>query len=210
MKLKRNNIKAIGPNDGSKNGEDLFIFNYMVEGDKGAFRFFFEKYYTELCDFVNLYVHNPEMSEEIAQDIFVWFWEKRNTIQIVTSVKSYLLKAGKNKGLNYLRNEKGKLKIHEKLARANSFEESPEKIMDAVKLRILIEDSINSLPNKCREIFIMAKEKDFSYKEIAVRMGISVKTVENQMGTALKKLREMLLPHYNELFILLILTVCCI
>ncbi|QGY46216.1 RNA polymerase sigma-70 factor [Maribellus comscasis] len=186
-----------------KNYEELFIFNRMAQGDKDAFRFFFEKYYAELCTMINFYIQNPEISEEIAQDIYVHFWEKRKNIEISTSVKSYLLKASKNKGLNYLRNERTKLNIHEKLGKVaeNNFDEISEDSIDAGWLQDVITRSIDSLPPKCREIFIMAKEKELSYKEIAEQLGISVKTVENQMGKALKNLREILRPYYNEIFV---------
>lgn len=185
-----------------KNYEELFIFNRMAEGDKTAFRFFFEKYYADLCNLINFYVRDAVISEEIAEDIFIGFWEKREDIKISTSVKAYLFKACKNKSLNYLRNEKRKLNIHEKLAKVaeTSFEALPENVMDARQLRKLIDKSVSSLPPKCREIFILAKEKDLSYKEIAAQLGISVKTVENQMGKALKLLRDLLRPYYNELF----------
>ena len=189
-----------------KNYEELFILNRMVEGDKEAFRFFFDKYYTDLCNLVNFYLHNPVISEEIVQDIYVYFWEKKENIKIDSSVKSYLIKASKNKSLNYLRDEKRKLNIHEQLTKVNEKEYSmtTENSMDARWLRDLINRSVDSLPPKCREIFILVKGKELSYKEIAEQLGISVKTVENQMGKALKNLREALRPYYNEIFVFLI------
>ena len=192
-----------------RNYEELFIFNRMVEGDKEAFKFFFEKYYTDLCNLMNFYLHNPEISEEIVQDIFVYFWEKKENIEIKSSVKSYLIKASKNKGLNYFRNEKIRLNIQEKLVKINGnyFDELPENSFDAQQLRELIDKSVNSLPPKCREIFILAKKKELSYKDIAKKLGISVKTVENQMGKALKILREILRPYYNEIFALFLILV---
>lgn len=187
-----------------RNYEELFIFNRMVGGDKDAFRFFFDKYYTDLCNLMNFYLQNPDISEEIVQDIFVYFWEKKRNIEIQTSIKSYLIRASKNKGLNYLRNEKARLNIQEKIAKINgkSFDELPENSMDVKQLGEIINKSVNSLPPKCREIFILAKEKELSYIEIAGKLGISVKTVENQMGKALKNLREILRPYYNEIFTL--------
>ncbi|WP_320167738.1 RNA polymerase sigma-70 factor [Mangrovibacterium marinum] len=182
--------------------EELYIFNRMVKGDKEAFRFFFEKYYSDLCNLVNLYLRDPMISEEIVQDIFIYFWEKKERIKVESSVKSYLLRATKNKSLNFIRDERNKLNIHDKLAglsRASS--EMPDKIMDANQLRDVIDSAINSLPDRCREVYILGKEKDLSYKEISEELGISIKTVEVQMGKALKKLREELRPHYNDIFI---------
>ncbi|MEL7587813.1 MAG: RNA polymerase sigma-70 factor [Prolixibacteraceae bacterium] len=183
--------------------EELFIFTRMVNGDKEAFRFFFEKYYDDLCNLINFYLHDPVIAEEIAQDIFVYFWEKKENIEIGSSVKSYLLKASKNKSLNHLRDEKTQLNIHDKLGKIteNGFDEISEVGMDAGYLQELIRNAVNCLPPKCREVFILAKGKELSYKEIAEQLGISVKTVENQMGKALKLLRVLLRPHYNDLFI---------
>ena len=60
-----------------RNNEEQFIFSRMVEGDKEAYRFFFEKYYTDLCNLVNIYIHDEVMAEEIVQDIYIYFWEKK-------------------------------------------------------------------------------------------------------------------------------------
>ncbi|MEL7585836.1 MAG: RNA polymerase sigma-70 factor [Prolixibacteraceae bacterium] len=183
--------------------EESFIFSRMAEGSKEAFRFFFEKYYPDLCNLVNLYLHDPVMSEEIVQDVFIYLWEKKEIIKIESSVKSYLLRASKNKSINYIRNERTKLGIHRKLAETDTTcAEMPDSVMDAMQLRKVIDAAIDSLPVRCREIYILAKEKNLPYKQIAGELGISVKTVEAQMGIALKKLREHLRPYYHDIFLL--------
>lgn len=186
--------------------EELFVFRRMVEGDKEAFRFFFEKYYPDLCNLVNLYLHDSMMSEEIVQDIFVQLWEKKEKIKIETSVKSYLLRATKNRSLNYIRNEKTKVDILSKIANVNRMpNEMPDGVMDANQLREIVNAAIDSLPDRCRQIYILGKEKSLSYKEISEELGISVKTVEVHMSNALKKLREKLKPHYSDIFTLFLL-----
>lgn len=142
--------------------------------------------------------------------VYVYFWSQKEEIHIETSIKSYLLKASKNKSLNYLRNEKNRLAIHEKLANesATSYE-IPEDREDDFHKQAIIEKAVSSLPVKCREIYILSKEKKLTYKEISNELGISTKTVENQMGIALKKLRELLKPYYEELFILFLMVVVC-
>ncbi len=186
----------------NRNDEEQFIFNQMIEGDKNAFRFFFDKYYTDLCNLVNIYIHNKEIAEEIVQDIYVYFWEKREKIKIESSVKAYLLSASKNKSLNFLRNEKTKLLIHEKFRNtSDSFYEMPSNAMDSLQLREIIDNAINRLPEKCKKIYQFAREQELSYKEIAEELGISAKTVENQMSIALKKLRKQLRPYYNDIFL---------
>ncbi len=185
-----------------KNYEELFIFNRMAGGDKDAFRFFFDKYYTDLCAFVNFYTQSLDMSEEIVQGIYVYFWENRANIKIASSVKSYLYSSVKNKGLNYLRNKKNKSKIHDALAgfdQTYSWELS-DLTIDREWIFGLVDQAIGTLPPKCREIFLMAKEKELSYKEIAGQLNISAKTVENQMGKAFKLIRDFMRPYYNEIF----------
>ncbi|SHF66187.1 RNA polymerase sigma-70 factor, ECF subfamily [Mariniphaga anaerophila] len=183
------------------NDEEQFIFRRMAEGDKIAFRFFFEKYYTDLCNLVNIYLQDPVVSEEIVQDTYVYFWEKKESISIEKSVKSYLLKASKNKSLNYLRNEKNHQGIHEKLAvGAESSYEIQENTVDVKQLRDIIGSAVEKLPPECRKVFKLAKNEQLSYVEIAEQLNISAKTVENQMGTAFRKLREYLKPYYNEIF----------
>lgn len=185
--------------------EELFIFNRMAAGDKEAFRFFFEKYYSDLCNLVNLYLRDVIISEEIVQDIFIYFWEKKEKIKIDSSVRSYLLRASKNRSINYIRDERNKRDVHQHLADFNNQSaEMPDKVMDANQLRDVIDHAITGLPDRCREVYMLGKEKDLSYKEIAEEMGISVKTVEVQMGIALRKLREQLRPYYNDIFILLL------
>lgn len=193
---------------GNINDEERFIFARMAEGDKEAFRFFFEKYYADLCNFVNIYLRDSVIAEDIVQDVYVYFWTKREEIHIETSIKSYLLKASKNKSLNYLRNEKTRLTIHEKLAdESDSSYEISENRSDNSHLREIVGNAVASLPKKCRQIFILHHEKELTYKEIAAELGLSEKTVENQMGIALKKLREFLKPYYTDLFILFLLFV---
>jgi RNA polymerase sigma-70 factor, ECF subfamily len=185
---------------------ELFIFNRMVEGDKEAFRFFFEKYYSEMCNFANVYLHDPVMSEEIVQDIYVYFWEKKENIHIESSVKSYLFRASINKSLNHIRNEKTRFNIQKKLSKeSENIHEMPINNMDATQITGLIEKTINSLPPKCREVYILGKEKNLTYKEISSKMGISIKTIENHMGKALKTLREALKPYYDDMFVVFVI-----
>ncbi len=189
-----------------KNITELLIFRRMAEGDKEAFRFFFDKYYADLVNFVNLYLHNPLAAEDVVQDIFIWFWDKRNKIEIETSVKAYLIRASKNKSLNYLRGERRKLHFQEKLNQQDGAEpELPDDFLDAAQIRLLMQQAFDKLPGRVREIFLMGKERKMTYAQIAQELGIAEKTVENQMGIALKKIREQLRPFYDKLFALFLL-----
>jgi RNA polymerase sigma-70 factor, ECF subfamily len=185
--------------------EELFIFERMAEGDQRALRFFFDKYYDSLCNYVNLYIHDKEASEDIIQDIFIYFWEKRGVITIETSVKSYLFRASRNKFLNYLRNEKTHHTLE--LDAGSGFETTvnPDvNLIDSEKLTDIIETFVGGLPSRCREIYQLRTYDELTCKEIATRMKISEKTVENQITIARKRLKEQLAPYYDQIFALLV------
>lgn len=177
-----------------------------MEGDKDAFRYFFDKYYVDLCNFVHVYVNDKNLSEEIVQDIFVYFWENKEKIQIQVSVKSYLFSASKRQSLNLLRNNKNRKRILETLGDFAPMETSlSDSVLDTIEFREILDAAIDQLAPKCKEIFLLSKREELSNKEIAERLDISVKTVENQMTIALRKLRDYLLPYREKIFILFLL-----
>jgi len=190
---------------GSNFSDELFIFERMADGDQHALRYFFDKYYDNLCNYVNLYLHDRSVSEDLVQDLFVYFWEKRGTITIESSVKSYLFRASRNKYINYLRNEKCHNAIQTEINSKREIVVYPtDEKLDLQQLEEIITSSINNLTPRCREVYILHRNNDLSYKEIATHMNLSVKTVENQMTIALKKMREQLAPYYEQIFALII------
>ncbi len=183
--------------------EELFIFGRMAEGDEHALRFFFDKYYSNLCNYVNLYIHDQTVSEDIVQEIFIYFWEKRGSIRIDASVKSYLFRASRNKYLNHLRNEKSHQAIKTEVnSGIETFVNPEDNLIDSKQLEGIIEEVVSNLPPRCREVYQLHRNDDLSYKEIASRMNISEKTVENQMTIALKRVKEQLAPYYDQIFAL--------
>lgn len=182
---------------------ELFILKKMISGDIDAFKHFFETYYADLCNFVNFYVKNSSISEEIVQDIFVHFWEKKHILDIHTSVKSYLYSATKFRGINHIRNTRRREAILSKLGTEVSTEISFNNFDDSV-LRELLEQAMDALPDRCRQIFLMNQDVELTNKDIAERLGISIKTVENQMTIAYKKLRLFLQPYKEQIFLFFI------
>jgi len=177
--------------------QDLADFKLVKEGDFKAYEILFKKYYQELYRFAYTYLRDQVPAEEMAQEVFLYIWEKRGQIEIKTTLKTYLYSGAKNKCLNYIKYE---------VPRQNELEEShlalmttsqPEKEEDSEKMKRHIHAAVNELPNKCRQIFVLSRNGGLTYDEIAEEMGISVKTVENQMSIALKKLRESLRPLYE-------------
>lgn len=187
--------------------EELFIVKKMIEGDLDSFKYFFDRYYSDLCNFVHVYLHNQVLAEEIVQDIFVFFWENREKLKINTSVKAFLFSASKFKSLNLLRDNKTKRRIVEIIGKTEPFQTTEEdsSYIDTDEFKKILDLAIDQLAPKCREIFLLSKRKDLTNNEIAAQLGISVKTVENQMTIALKKLREYLLPFREKIFLLFLL-----
>ncbi len=178
----------------------------MIEGDRKAFRYFFEKYYTALCNFVNIYVHDTNLAEEIVQDIFVYFWENKARLRLTHSVKSYLFSASKYRSLKEIRNQNTRKRILTGLKTDIDDQTNPdESFFDTEEFRSVLNAAIDELPPKCKEIFLLCKTKNLSYKEVAERFNISAKTVENQITIALKKLRIALAPYRKEIFLLFLL-----
>jgi len=184
--------------------EELFIVKKMIEGDLDSFKYFFDRYYSDLCNFVHVYLHDQILAEEIVQDIFVFFWENREKLKINTSVKAFLFSASKFKSLNLLRDTKTKRRIVENIGKTEPFQttEQDSSYIDADEFKKILDLAIDQLAPKCREIFLLSKRNDLTNNEIAAQLGISVKTVENQMTIALKKLREHLLPFREKIFLL--------
>lgn len=178
---------------------DLGTFDKVKEGDLSAYEMIFKKFYPELFRFAYTYVRDQGVAEEMAQEVFLYLWEKRKKIEIQTTLKTYLYSAVKNKCLNYIRLE---------LPRQQSTFDVSEVVLSVSQAKIeegenetlkkYIKLAIDDLPNKCRQIFILSRNAGMTYEEIAEEMNLSKKTVENQMGIALKKLRESLEPIYKK------------
>ncbi|MBN2611834.1 MAG: RNA polymerase sigma-70 factor [Bacteroidales bacterium] len=179
--------------------EDKILFNLVKQGNKPAFDSLFHKYYVRLCRFVLSYTKSKDMAEETVQEVFVKIWCQRASLEIETSVVSYLFTAVKNHAFNELK----KISIRKKYEseytekEVRELEKSPVIKQDDFKNALI--NAMTELPEKCREIFQLCKNDGLTYDEIAVYLNISPKTVDNQMGIAFKKLRELLKPVLEEL-----------
>jgi RNA polymerase sigma-70 factor (ECF subfamily) len=193
----------MGESNNMESIDELFLLSKLKEGDIKALEVIFNKHYGNLCLYLLLLFKNELLVEHIAQDIFIYLWEKRETIEIKTSLESYLYTAGRYKALNQIRDAKR----HE-IIRKNMFAPDAEyineldSILEVHELKKIIEEAINTLPARCQQIFRLSREEDLSYKEIAELLNVSVNTVEGQMAIALKKLRTILKPFYFQLLFL--------
>ena len=173
----------------------------LAEGNLDAYRFLFDHHFSDLCNFLLIYLHNKELAEDIALDIFTYIWEKRQALRIKATFKSFLFAAAKNKAITLYKKEHQKIFTQiENSESAIPGDSSPQFTMENNELRDLIKEAIFRLPEKSRQVYQLAWEENMSYNEIAIQLGLSPKTIENHVGIALRKLRESLHPYYKQIF----------
>ncbi|MDP2335957.1 MAG: RNA polymerase sigma-70 factor [Bacteroidota bacterium] len=178
----------------------------MADGNLTAYRFLFDHHFSDLCNFLLLYLHSKELSEEIALEIFTYIWEKREILQIKATFKSFLFASAKNKAISLHRKEHKAVFTSIEAGESTMTEDSSSQhIMENNELREIIDAAISKLPEKSRQIYQLAWEENMSHKEIAGKLGITPKTVENHVGIALRKLRESLKPYYEQIFLMWVL-----
>ena len=169
---------------------DLLLFDKVKSNDLSAYEIIFKKYIKELYRFAFSYV---------AQEVFLYIWEKREQIEIQTTLKTYLYSAVKNKCLNYIKLELPKQQSMGDISEVMlSVSTGIKDEGENEQLKKYIQGAIDALPKKCRRIFILSRNAGMTYEEIAEELDLSKKTVENQMGIALKKLRESLEDVYTR------------
>lgn len=154
-----------------------------------SFEHLFKTHYNALHAYAHMMLKDEDLAEEIVQGMFLKFWEKRQNLQI-QSIKAYLYKCVYNDSLNYLKQEKTKIKYQQfTLHTMNTEHESAASKIELTELQKRLSIALNQLPEQCRTIFQMSRFEELKYREIAERLGLSIKTIENQMGKALKILR---------------------
>ncbi|KAA3634729.1 MAG: RNA polymerase sigma-70 factor [Bacteroidetes bacterium] len=162
----------------------------------------FKAHFMHLCNFAHQYVPDKDSARDITQKVFINLWENRNKIDPGKSVRSYLFTSVRNRCLNYIRDQK-KYRSNVLDVEINDYEFSFEEDHMAVEeLKGRIEEALQVLPSKCRQVFEMSRYKNMKYKDIAEELDVSVKTVEAHMSRALKTLRERL-EDYIFLLILI-------
>jgi RNA polymerase sigma-70 factor, ECF subfamily len=186
---------------------DEQLFTMIKQGEEKGLEILFRKYYTLLCNKIFSITQDKDISEDIIQQLFIKVWESREKIEIQSSVIAYLSTSGRNMALNWLKSNQRKNNNENSLAGiTNEEDHSSQVILEGKELQLLIHQAIDNLPEKRKEIFKLSRFEMLTYKEIAERLDISVKTVEAQMGKALSTLREFL-SEYREtgIFILFLL-----
>ncbi|WP_437368326.1 RNA polymerase sigma factor [Maribacter litoralis] len=179
--------------DNNNYRNEHLLLKGLKNGSEAAYDYFFKKYYNELCNYLFAICGNTELAEEIAQQSFINFWEKRKKIEIKKNrLKPYFFRMAYNLFIDSKRNENKKSQFLENLKK-EAYSEVVE--LDNVQFEHrlkLVQNEIENLPDQCRKVFLLGKKHGMKYKEISEQLHISVKTVEVHMSKALKRLRTQL------------------
>lgn len=169
----------------------------LKAGDESALRRIFDRHYPLLLGDIYRIVADEDTCQDLAQEVFVELWRKRADLDIHTSLRAYLRRAAVNKALNYLKTSRRFLSDesdHFNRATDTSAHDIAQK-KEQESLEAALHAAIETLPEKCRVVFSLSRFEQLSHREIADRLGISVKTIENQITKAMKILRDALLRH---------------
>lgn len=162
----------------------------------------FNRHYEELVRYAFTIVKDNESAEDVVQKVFIRLWEKRFELLEIVNFRAYLYRSVYNASINQYTAQKKKSR-EDVLGNLSSSQESDELVLSR-ELQEQINQALETLPEKCREVFELSRLEGLSYKEIAEQQQISIKTVENQMGKALKLMR-IALSAYLPSFVLTLL-----
>jgi RNA polymerase sigma-70 factor (ECF subfamily) len=176
----------------------------LATGSESAIEMLFKSFYQPLCQYAYSFLRDKDEADEVVQAAFVNIWDRREELSIQTSVKSYLYRAVRNACLNVIKHERVK-KEHEthELAQGEPVHEGTSEGVMMSELERRIAAAMKALPEQCRLVFQLSRFEELRYAEIAEQLNISVKTVENHMGKALRIMREQL-KDYLPLVLLFI------
>ncbi|HEX5171293.1 MAG TPA: RNA polymerase sigma-70 factor [Cyclobacteriaceae bacterium] len=167
------------------------IIKGIREGSEAHFRQVFDAYFDALCHYAFTKLRDMDEAEDIVQGMFVKVWEKRSSLVITQSIRSYLFRAVHNHCINQLEHRDVRQRHLTYKTSTTGNESQPPEVFPE-ELEDNIRNAIEQLPQQCRLIFKMSRYEELKYAEIADKLGISVNTVENQISKALKILRAQL------------------
>lgn len=154
----------------------------------------FKQYYGLLCRSAVRFTKDSDAAEDLVQEVFCKIWQNHEVLEIKTSYKAYLVRSVTNQALNYLEKQKRLVLLDNTTSLENNFSaNSTQELMDGADMAERVAKALEALPPQCRLIFEMSRFEELTYKEIAETLHLSPKTIENQMGKALRILRERLL-----------------
>ena len=184
--------------------KDEHIALRLIKRDEAVFEQVFKTHYKNLHAYALTMLKDDDEAEEMVQQVFFKLWERAEHLSFSGSIAAYLYRAVHNESLNFLKHQKVKSAHHMHVAYSmkNKSEQVHGKMMTK-ELEKKFREALSELPEQCRTVFQMSRFEEMKYKEIADKLEISIKTVENHMGKALKLLRTKLVDYLPFLLILL-------
>lgn len=160
--------------------------------DEPAYREIFFSWYNKLVKFAIGFLQNREAAEEVVSDVFIKLWQKRSTLTTIENLPVYLYISTKNASLNQLSKQKGRqtLSLDAITIDIPTTALNPEQLMITAEMIRRIHDAVNDLPPRCKLVFKLVKEDGLPYKDVAAILSISIKTIDNQLAIALKKISQ--------------------
>ena len=185
--------------------EDITHIERLKEGDARSFDFLFSKYYKDLVLFCNVFLKDQNHSEDIVQDIFVRLWENRENLRIDSSLKGYLMTSAKNNCFEALKHQ-DVVRNHQDyvMYRNDVMDYDTEHYLLYTELNERLQEAMQKLPEDMRIIFEMNRFKNLKYREIAEKLNVSVRTVENKISKTLELLRKQLHVFYDLILLFII------
>lgn len=195
------------------NTEEQLLFEQLKRGEERAYGVLYEKHYAVMCHFANFYLHDKFAAEAAVEDVIYHIWENREKLSISISIRSYLVRAVRNKCLDTLKLKRNQTEqtISSLSEKSNYYidnqcaYDSPHGTLLSKELEDKIIIAIESLPAECKQVFLKSRMENKKNQEIAEELGISINTVKYHIKNALKILREKL-GKYCYVYLLFVLT----
>lgn len=169
---------------------DEILIAGIGKDDYTSYNKLFVRYYSRLCYYVYRMLMDKEDAEDVVQELFLTLWNNRKKIEINENVSGYLYRMAKNMALNHIRSETNYRSVLENREEPLSYYE--ENQLESEEFRIALNDCINHLPDRCKEVLLLHRVKGLKQKEIADQLSISVKTIKNQIHSSLQRLKKCL------------------
>ena len=178
--------------------DDRDLLARLARGDEAAYDTIFRAWYAPLVRSTHAIVRDDAVAEELVQDAMLELWRRREQLDVEGSPQAYLFRATRNRALNHLRHLAVQRRSAAELQGDESREPSAPTELVARELEAAVQEAIDTLPPRCREVFEMSRMRGLKYAEIAETLGVSVKAVEANMGRALRILRVQLAAWLPE------------
>lgn len=178
--------------------DDRELLERLRVGDQSAFDVVFRAHYAPLVLLAESMLRSRAAAEDVVQEVMLELWRRRAELQIQESFRAYLVRSTRNRALNQIRHANVQRRAEPELAREEAVAPAGASVVVASELREAISAAVAELPPACREVFVLSRTHGLRYAEIASTLGISVKTVESQMGKALRHLRTRLAQWLPE------------